>query len=57
MDHVTPASLGGSDELGNLALLCSWHHQRKSSSEGGRASALTRVSVHRPRESHPALDD
>ncbi|MFE6471496.1 HNH endonuclease [Streptomyces rochei] len=57
MDHVIPASLGGSDDMDNLALLCSWHHRRKSSSEGGRASALTRVSVHRPRESHPALDD
>ncbi|MFE6541595.1 HNH endonuclease [Streptomyces rochei] len=57
VDHVIPASLGGSDDMDNLALLCSWHHRRKSSSEGGRASALTRVSVHRPRESHPALDD
>jgi 5-methylcytosine-specific restriction endonuclease McrA len=57
VDHVVPDSLGGSDELDNLALLCAWHHARKSSSEGGRAAALKRVKTDRPRESHPALDD
>ncbi|WP_308426582.1 HNH endonuclease [Streptomyces fuscichromogenes] len=57
VDHIVPHSLGGSDDMSNLALLCPWHHRAKSGSEGGRAAALTRVSTHRPRQSHPALDD
>ncbi|MEU0587995.1 HNH endonuclease signature motif containing protein [Streptomyces sp. NPDC006132] len=57
VDHIVPVSLGGTDDLEGLQLLCSWHHARKSSSEGGRAAALTRKSIHRPRASHPALDD
>ncbi|MFI6897585.1 HNH endonuclease [Streptomyces sp. NPDC050256] len=57
VDHVIPHSLGGSDLLENLQLLCPFHHRAKSSSEGGTAAALTRKSVHRKPSTHPALDD
>ncbi|WUG99227.1 HNH endonuclease [Streptomyces violaceus] len=57
VDYVVPHSLGGSDDMSNLALLCTFHHRAKSSSEGGRAAALKRVKTESPRESHPALDD
>ncbi|ROQ27118.1 HNH endonuclease [Streptomyces sp. PanSC19] len=57
VDHIVPDSLGGSDALENLALLCTWHHARKSSAEGGRAAAATRVVTARPHQSHPAFDD
>ncbi|MFE6128845.1 HNH endonuclease [Streptomyces sp. NPDC056437] len=57
VDHLVPDSLGGSDELTNLQLLCAWHHRQKSSSEGGTAAAKVRVVTARPRTSHPALDD
>ncbi|MFJ2417269.1 HNH endonuclease [Streptomyces brevispora] len=57
VDHVIPHSLGGSDDLSNLALCCPWHHAQKSSSEGGTAAALTRKSVHRKPSTHPALED
>ncbi|MFE6363004.1 HNH endonuclease [Streptomyces sp. NPDC057806] len=57
VDHVVPHSLGGSDDMDNLALLCSWHHRHKSSSEGGQAAAQKRVRTQRPRASHPAFDD
>lgn len=57
VDHVVPDSLGGSSDMDNLALLCTYHHRVKSSSEGGTAAALTRRSIHRPAPTHPALDD
>ncbi|MFE9828490.1 HNH endonuclease [Streptomyces halstedii] len=57
MDHVIPDSLGGTDDMSNLAAICTYHHRIKSSSEGGTAAALTRVSIHRKPPTHPALDD
>ncbi|MFF1919701.1 HNH endonuclease [Streptomyces sp. NPDC058221] len=57
VDHIIPDSLGGSDDMDNLALICTWHHAQKSSSEGGTAAALKRKSIQRPTSTHPALDD
>jgi len=54
VDHIEPGD-DHSDE--NLRLLCAWHHQRKSSSEGGGAAARTRVRTHKPKPTHPALED
>lgn len=54
VDHIIP---GDDHRDVNLQLLCTWHHARKSSSEGGSAAAQTRVSVHRPKPQHPALED
>lgn len=44
--------------LANLRSLCSWHHQRRSSTQGGTASAIAkqnRPSLKRPPEAHPGL--
>ncbi|GGY88412.1 HNH endonuclease [Streptomyces nitrosporeus] len=54
VDHIVP---GDDHREANLRLLCPWHHQRKSSAEGGTAAAQVRVSVHRPKPQHPALED
>lgn len=54
VDHIVP---GDDHSDANLQLLCTWHHTRKSSSEGGTAAALRRPSVHRPASIHPALED
>lgn len=54
VDHVEP---GDDHRDVNLQLLCPWHHTRKSSMEGGTAAAQARVSVHRPKPQHPALED
>lgn len=37
----------------NLASLCEWHHDRKSSAEGN--AARKRISSRRPPERHPGL--
>lgn len=50
VDHVVPHSQGGSDELGNLQALCSWHHVRKSGREG--AQGVRRA---RPAREHPGI--
>ncbi|MFG1683508.1 HNH endonuclease [Nonomuraea sp. NPDC049269] len=55
VDHITPASLGGSDEPANLRSLCGPHHKVKSSREGGQASAAKRIPRNRPAEQHPGL--
>lgn len=40
----------------NLRSICSWHHQRRSSSQGGKASAARpRAQIKRPPEVHPGL--
>lgn len=54
VDHIVA---GDDHSDANLRLLCSWCHGQKSSREGGTASALRRVSAHRPKPVHPALED
>lgn len=39
----------------NLRALCSTHHRRKSSAEGGRAAQARRVPRKRPAERHPGM--
>lgn len=42
--------------LENLRTLCSWHHQRRSASQGGTASAnRPRPQIKRQPETHPGL--
>lgn len=53
VDHVTP---GSDDSIQNLRSLCTGHHRTKSSSEGGRATALLRAEIKsrfRREERHP----
>jgi 5-methylcytosine-specific restriction endonuclease McrA len=54
VDHIVP---GDDHRDENLRLLCTWHHGRKSGTEGGSASAAKRVSTTRPKLTHPALED
>lgn len=59
VDHVVPHCEGGGDELENLAAICQWHHNRKSSAEGGRAEAAriaaVKKDIRREPEKHPGL--
>lgn len=50
VDHITP---GDDHSLPNLRAMCRAHHQRKSSSEGGKSMA--RVSVKRRPEPPPGV--
>jgi 5-methylcytosine-specific restriction protein A len=54
VDHIVP---GDDHSDSNLRSLCTWHHRRKSATEGGTAAALTRVRTARPKPAHPALED
>ncbi|MBT0771825.1 HNH endonuclease [Kineosporia sp. J2-2] len=51
VDHVTPASTGGTDDLGNAASLCLTHHKAKIQAE----AAAARPSARRPAQRHPGL--
>ncbi len=56
VDHVVPHSLGGSDSESNLAAICTFHHQAKSSAEGGAAAQAIRKRNAKKfdrREKHP----
>lgn len=55
VDHIVPASQGGSDDDPNLRALCHDHHKVKSSSEGGRAAQAKRIPRKRKTEPHPGL--
>lgn len=55
VDHIRP---GDDHSYANLRALCSWHHQKKSSSEGGEAKAFAqrRIAKRFLRvEQHPGL--
>ena len=41
VDHVVPKSLGGTDEPGNLMLLCQSHHSSKTEREAADAQGRT----------------
>lgn len=51
VDHIVPASEGGTDDMSNLQALCTLHHRRKTGREGQRAR--TYHSKKRPPEGHP----
>ncbi|MFE0964073.1 MULTISPECIES: hypothetical protein [Streptomyces] len=55
MDHI----IAGDDHReANLRALCGWHHQRKSSREGGEAMAAKRRQIadrFKRDEAHPGL--
>jgi 5-methylcytosine-specific restriction endonuclease McrA len=53
VDHITPHSLGGSEDDSNLTSLCAHHHKVKSSSEGGTAAAVRRKAA--KKRTHPGL--
>lgn len=57
VDHIIPADLGGTDDLGNLQALCHDHHEVKTAREAGRARGRQRSSaadkLRRPRELSP----
>jgi 5-methylcytosine-specific restriction protein A len=52
-DHIISLANGGTDALDNLQMLCSWHHNKKTSQEG--RDARKTVSMYRPKEAHPGL--
>jgi 5-methylcytosine-specific restriction enzyme A len=54
VDHIEP---GDDHSDANLRLLCTWHHARKSATEGGTAAAKTRVLTARLKTAHPALEE
>jgi 5-methylcytosine-specific restriction enzyme A len=45
VDHIIAKAHGGTDRRSNLRALCRRCHQRKSSSEGGRAAKIARFSL------------
>ena len=51
VDHVIPASQGGSDDDSNLAAICYECHVSKTGREGRAAQGFTK----RPDEPHPGL--
>lgn len=55
VDHIMPASQGGTEDDTNLRTLCAWHHGQKSSREGAAAAAAKRAQARRPTEPHPGL--
>lgn len=52
VDHIEP---GDDHSLGNLRLLCRWHHKAKSSAEGNEAKQAKRVKARRQPERHPGV--
>lgn len=55
VDHIRP---GDDHSPANLRVLCSWHHSRKSSAEGGRANRARRQAINsrfRRDEQHPGM--
>ncbi|MGW0468355.1 HNH endonuclease [Streptomyces sp. NPDC003027] len=54
VDHIIP---GDDHSDANLQLLCTWCHAQKTAREAGIAAGLKRVRTHKPRPTHPALED
>ena len=55
VDHIVPASQGGTDAPGNLQALCRRCHDAKTGREARAARARQEGSRRRPREPHPGL--
>jgi 5-methylcytosine-specific restriction protein A len=53
VDHIVNVAQGGSEELDNLQLLCTWHHKQKTAKEAA-ANRVKRTERH-PGERHPGL--
>jgi 5-methylcytosine-specific restriction protein A len=51
VDHIVPAALGGSDDLSNLAAVCTPCHRHKTAREAN----LSRTRQARTAERHPGL--
>lgn len=51
VDHIINIAKGGTDELTNLASICSHHHKIKTQREA-REGRLTSI---RPKENHPGI--
>jgi 5-methylcytosine-specific restriction enzyme A len=56
VDHIVNLAQGGSHDLNNLQLLCSWHHKEKTAKESAEARrGRPTLSEYRQREAHPGL--
>lgn len=56
VDHIVNLASGGTNDLDNLRLLCTWHHKRKTAQEAAQARKnLPPITESRPRERHPGL--
>jgi 5-methylcytosine-specific restriction endonuclease McrA len=53
VDHLINVRAGGTEDDSNLASMCRWHHDRKTSAEGNRARK--RVRQAREPEPHPGI--
>jgi len=54
VDHIVNLAAGGSHDLNNLRLLCTWHHKRKTNEEAAKARP-PRPSEYRDKATHPGL--
>lgn len=52
VDHIIP---GDDHDLGNLQLLCRWHHKQKTAREGNQARDAAYAKLKRPELKHPGL--
>lgn len=56
VDHINERDNGGTDELGNLQLLCDWHHRQKTGRYAGRKSQkMRRERAKRDAGKHPGI--
>ena len=52
VDHIN--RFGSQTDPNNLQVLCSWHHSKKSSTEGNQSQS-PRPTMSRPKPKHPGL--
>jgi 5-methylcytosine-specific restriction enzyme A len=56
VDHIVNLAQGGTHDLHNLRLLCTWHHKRKTAQEAANARrAKGSITESRKPEAHPGL--
>jgi 5-methylcytosine-specific restriction protein A len=51
VDHIINLASGGTDDMSNLQLLCTYHHKQKTAQEA--AKARKPKTERKPREAHP----